>query len=128
MYNQDDEEDATGQMPQSNVNPMVAKYLMQKQQQPQGPMLAQNGNSGDALSSIKNSLSKYISFGDKAQAAAAPIDVNPNQGGINFMNRGIAGNQGKRVPQRIQYNKNLNKTRITYSDGTTEERDGYAKP
>lgn len=119
---------------QDQIDPKVQEYLNQLRaqgQQGQQPMYAANGQSGvgGVIDSFKKNIG--IGFDDKAQAKPESGDdyrnVNPNQGGINFMNRGLQGAQGKKVPTMVRYSKTKNNSKVTYSDGTEEVVPGMYK-
>lgn len=116
---------------QDQIDPKVQEYLNQLRaqgQQGQQPMYAQSGVGG-----VIDSFKKNIGIGFDDKAAAKPVsgddykNVNPNQGGLNFMSRSLQGAQGKKVPTMVRYSKTKNNSKVTYSDGTEEIVPGMYK-
>lgn len=71
-----------------------------------------------------DSMRKAFKTPTEAQAKPDFQDVNPNAGGIRNFDRAFGAAAGQRKPSRVQYNKQLDKSKLIYDDGTEELMDG----
>lgn len=130
MFTPDQEEKLKNYMMPSQEEHVDLDTLAQPKME-QSPMIADNSDQPrpNLISKTAQSLKNVFNF-DSADAKPKTDtqDIPIDKGGIHMFDRSFQGAAGKKVVTAAQYSKSRNVTKLTYSDGSTEQKDGYVKP